>query len=146
MTNRYLIILSEDPLELTATARVTDLALQLKKRGHAVALFMVQNGVFASRSRAPRDLLSPLLAAAIEMVAPGGMLVYCTCSLQPEEGPQRVAALLARGDVERLPVAPHEVGGMAELVTRDGDLRTLPCHLAEEGGIDGFYAARLRRV
>jgi 16S rRNA (cytosine967-C5)-methyltransferase len=87
-----------------------------------------------------------LLAAAVEMVAPGGLLVYCTCSLQPEEGPQRIDALLARGGVERLAVAPHEVGDMAELVTSDGDLRTLPCHLAEEGGIDGFYAARLRRV
>jgi hypothetical protein len=69
MTQRYVIILSEDPLELTATARVTDLALQLKKRGHAVTLFMVQNGVFASRSRSPRDPLGPLLAASIDVLA-----------------------------------------------------------------------------
>ncbi len=87
-----------------------------------------------------------LLAAAIEMVAPGGMLVYCTCSLQPEEGPQRVAALVARGGVERLPIAAEEVGGLKELVTAEGDLRSLPCHLADQGGLDGFYAARLRRL
>ena len=87
-----------------------------------------------------------LLAAAIEMVAPGGMLVYCTCSLQPEEGPQRVAALIARGGVERLPIAAEEVGGLPELVTGEGDLRSLPCHLADQGGLDGFYAARLRRL
>ena len=68
MTQRYLIILSEDPLELTATARVTDLALQLKKRGHAVTLFMVQNGVLASRSRAPRDPLGSLLAASVDVL------------------------------------------------------------------------------
>jgi 16S rRNA (cytosine967-C5)-methyltransferase len=35
---------------------------------------------------------------------------------------------------------------MNELITPDGDLRTLPCHLAEQGGMDGFYAARLRRM
>jgi hypothetical protein len=69
MTHRYLIILSEDPLELTSAARVTDLALQLKQRGHAVTLFMVQNGVLASRSRAPRDPLGPLLAASVDVLA-----------------------------------------------------------------------------
>jgi 16S rRNA (cytosine967-C5)-methyltransferase len=35
---------------------------------------------------------------------------------------------------------------MAPLIGPDGDLRTLPCHLAEQGGMDGFYAARLRRL
>ena len=33
-----------------------------------------------------------------------------------------------------------------EFIDGDGDLRTLPCHLPERGGMDGFYAARLRRV
>jgi 16S rRNA (cytosine967-C5)-methyltransferase len=32
-----------------------------------------------------------------------------------------------------------------DAITADGDLRTLPCHLAEKGGMDGFYAARLRK-
>ncbi len=87
-----------------------------------------------------------LLAAAVEMLAPGGTLIFSTCSLEPEEGPARVAALLASGaPVAREPVRPSELGGMAELVSRDGDLRTLPCHLAGAGGMDGFYAARLVR-
>jgi 16S rRNA (cytosine967-C5)-methyltransferase len=88
-----------------------------------------------------------LLDAAVAMLAPGGTLIYCTCSLQPQEGPDRVAALLARHrDVSRQPVAPDEVGGLAELLTPHGDLRTLPSHLAAQGGMDGFYAARLRRA
>jgi len=88
-----------------------------------------------------------LLAAAVDMTAPGGLLVYCTCSLQPEEGPARIAALLAAGaPVARLPVDPAEIGNLPELVTREGDLRTLPCHLSEDGGLDGFYACRLRRL
>ncbi|MBM3518517.1 MAG: MFS transporter [Alphaproteobacteria bacterium] len=86
-----------------------------------------------------------LLAAAAAMVAPGGVLVYAVCSIEPEEGSQRVAAFLARGGFARVPVQPSELGGHAELIDGAGDLRTLPCHLPEQGGLDGFYAARLRR-
>jgi 16S rRNA (cytosine967-C5)-methyltransferase len=87
-----------------------------------------------------------LLDAAVAMTRPGGTLVYAVCSLQPEEGPHRIAALIERGAaVERVPVEPGEVGGLAELLTPAGELRTLPCHLAEAGGMDGFYACRLRR-
>jgi 16S rRNA (cytosine967-C5)-methyltransferase len=87
-----------------------------------------------------------LLQAAASMVKPGGVIVYCTCSLQPPEGAERIAALL-RGNaaVERIPIDAAEVGGQPEFITPAGDLRTLPCHLGELGGIDGFFAARLRR-
>ena len=88
-----------------------------------------------------------LLAAAVEMTAPGGILVYAACSLQPEEGPERIAALLESGaPVARVPVEPREVFGRADWLSPEGDLRTLPCHLAELGGMDGFYACRLRRL
>jgi 16S rRNA (cytosine967-C5)-methyltransferase len=91
-------------------------------------------------------LQARLLNAAVAMVRPGGLVVYCVCSLEPEEGPAQVAALLARNaSVERVPVAADELGGAAEFVTPEGDVRTLPCHWAERGGIDGFYIARLRR-
>ena len=88
-----------------------------------------------------------LLAAAVEMLAPGGTLVFCVCSLEPQEGVNQVERLLARGvPVERRPVDPAEVGGLGECVSADGDLRTLPCHLAALDGLDGFYAARLVRT
>jgi 16S rRNA (cytosine967-C5)-methyltransferase len=91
-------------------------------------------------------LQARLLRAAIAMIKPGGTIVFCTCSLQPEEGPAQVAALLQEGaEVERLRIQPSEVGGIDSLIDGKGDLRTLPCHLAEQGGIDGFFAARLRR-
>jgi 16S rRNA (cytosine967-C5)-methyltransferase len=93
------------------------------------------------------DLQARLLTAAVAMVRPGGILIYCTCSLQPEEGPQQIARLLdGRAAVERVPVTAAEVGGLVELITADGDLRTLPCHLPDQGGLDGFYAARLRKL
>jgi 16S rRNA (cytosine967-C5)-methyltransferase len=86
-----------------------------------------------------------LLDAAADMLAPGGTLVYCVCSLQPEEGTERVSALLARDPrFARVAIEADETDGLAELVTDGGDMRSLPCHLAESGGLDGFYAARLR--
>jgi 16S rRNA (cytosine967-C5)-methyltransferase len=88
-----------------------------------------------------------LLARAVEMLRPGGILVYCTCSIQPEEGEAQVDALLASGaPVERVAVRPREVGGVEEFVNARGELRTLPGQAEGLGGIDGFFAARLRRV
>jgi 16S rRNA (cytosine967-C5)-methyltransferase len=88
-----------------------------------------------------------LLRAAVDIVRPGGTLVYCTCSLEPEEGPERVAALLRSGaPVEHRPIEPAEIGAPPEWVTPEGDLRTLPCHLAEHDGLDGFYAVRLVKL
>jgi len=89
-----------------------------------------------------------LLKKAVTLLKPGGTLVYCTCSLEPEEGERAVAALLAtESAVRRAPVDAGEVAGLTEIITADGDLRTLPCHLPHEdprlGGLDGFYAARL---
>jgi 16S rRNA (cytosine967-C5)-methyltransferase len=81
------------------------------------------------------------------MVADGGTLVFAVCSLEPEEGPDQVKDFLRRhGEFRREPVSATDVFNHAEFVSVDGDLRTLPCHLAEIGGMDGFYAARLRRL
>ena len=87
-----------------------------------------------------------LLDAAAEMVADGGLLVFAVCSLEREEGVEQIARFLRRHTAfRREPVRPADIFGMAELISAEGDLRTLPCHLAEAGGMDGFYAARLRR-
>jgi len=80
----------------------------------------------------------------VRLVRAGGIILYCTCSLQPEEGPDRIAAALKRyPSLARAPIRPEELFGFKELVTPDGDLRSLPSHLPQLGGIDGFYAARL---
>ncbi len=91
-------------------------------------------------------LQDELLEAAFAMLAPGGLLVYATCSLQPEEGPRRIEAFVARRpELVPLPIKAQEIGGLAEAVTPEGNLRTLPCHWRDRGGLDGFFAARLRR-
>lgn len=86
-----------------------------------------------------------LLDAAAEMTAPDGLLVYAACSLEPEEGVEQVASFLRRRtDFKRIPIAAVEVFDGA-FVSPDGDLRTLPCFWVQHGGMDGFYAARLKR-
>jgi 16S rRNA (cytosine967-C5)-methyltransferase len=88
-----------------------------------------------------------LLECAAAMVAPGGLLVFAVCSLEREEGEEQIDAFLAaHPEFSRAPVTAGEMFGHEEWITAQGDLRTLPCHLAEIGGMDGFYAARLRRL
>jgi len=85
-----------------------------------------------------------LIANAAQMLAPGGRLVYCTCSLQKEEGEDRIShALKTISSLKRSPITADEIGGLTQAITENGEMRTLPCHLAELGGLDGFFAARL---
>ncbi len=82
-----------------------------------------------------------LLQHAVELLKPDGLLVYAVCSLQEEEGPQRLEALLARAkQLERIPVQAVELPGLEQAITKAGDVHTLPSM-----GVDGFYIARLRR-
>lgn len=93
-----------------------------------------------------------LLDRAAALLRPGGRLVYCTCSIEPEEGEHQIAALLRRNpDMQRAPVTAAEIGGLDACIAANGDVRTLPCHLPNEdsrlAGMDGFFMARLiRRV
>ena len=88
---------------------------------------------------------SKLLDAAARRTKSGGRLVYCVCSLEPEEGEGQVAAFLARTAGMSLdPIAADEGGAPAASVKPDGTLRILPHHLP--GGLDGFYVARFRKA
>ncbi|MBT3916384.1 MAG: MFS transporter [Rhodospirillaceae bacterium] len=80
-----------------------------------------------------------LLNAAAEMVKPEGIIVFATCSLQPEEGPDVIEAFLtAHPNWQRQPINAQEIGDNAEFITDAGDLRTFPYFR-----MDGFFAARL---
>lgn len=91
------------------------------------------------------DVQHRLLDAAAERVKPGGRLVYCVCSLEPEEGEAQVRAFLKRHpEFSVVPIAAGEGGAPGASVTRDGWLRLLPHHM--EGGMDGFFVARFSRA
>jgi 16S rRNA (cytosine967-C5)-methyltransferase len=96
------------------------------------------------------ELQRAMLSNAATLLQPGGVLVFCTCSLEPEEGEQQAQAFLAsRSDFQRVPIDAAEIAAAPEWITRLGDLRTFPFHLplqpSELSGMDGFYAVRLRR-
>ncbi len=126
-------ILLDAPCSATGTIRRHPDVAWTKKPGDVGALAAVQK---------------KMLDRAAELLAPGGRLVYCTCSLEPDEGELQIAALLRRNpDLKRVPVTPEEIGGLPECINAEGELRTLPFHLKGEtsrlSGLDGFFAARL---
>jgi 16S rRNA (cytosine967-C5)-methyltransferase len=107
--------------------------------------------------KAPGDIVAlsslqrRLLARAIDLTRSGGTVVYCTCSLEPEEGEEIVSALAEQdGRVRRKPITVAEFPALAEFITPLGELRTLPCAWPDPDprmhGLDGFFAARLERV
>jgi len=106
-------------------------------RRHPDVLWAARPGDVASLA----GVQSRLLDAAADKTRPGGRLVYCVCSLEPEEGEAQVEAFLARRPDMRLdPIASGEAGAPAASLTARGTLRLLPHQL--EGGQDGFFAAR----
>jgi 16S rRNA (cytosine967-C5)-methyltransferase len=92
------------------------------------------------------ELQAQLLPRVARWVRPGGLLVYATCSLEPEEGEQQIERFLAEHSAFAIDrVLPDELP--EGLVAHErGWLRTLPGMLVERGGLDGFFMVRLMRV
>jgi 16S rRNA (cytosine967-C5)-methyltransferase len=88
-----------------------------------------------------------LILRAVSCLNPGGVLVYCVCSLEPQEGERQAEWAVAQG-LEVLPISAQELDGWAAAVTKDGFVRTHPGLTVpgEKGGtLDGFFIARFRR-
>ena len=134
-TQPFDAILVDAPCMATGTIRRHPDVAWTKKPGDLAALVALQ---------------ARILDAATRLLKPGGMLVYCTCSLEPEEGELQIAALLRRNpDMMREAIAPSEIGGLTMCINASGELRTLPQHMPDSqprlSGLDGFFAARLKR-
>jgi 16S rRNA (cytosine967-C5)-methyltransferase len=123
-------VLLDAPCSATGTIRRHPDVLRLKRPQDVRALTQAQDR---------------LLAAAPRLLRAGGRLIYAVCSLQPDEGPQRVAAALARGQWRLEPFTRAELAALPEARTEEGFLRSHPGMWAERGGMDGFFAARLVR-
>lgn len=129
-------VLLDAPCTSTGTIRRHPDILRLKRPGDLTKLC---------------ELQARLLDNARRIVRPGGLIVYSTCSLEPEEGEHQVERLLTAGSgLERVPVRAGVIGAEPDWVTPSGDLRTFPFHMPLVGerlsGLDGFFAARLRRA
>ena len=122
-------ILLDAPCSATGTYRRNPDVLWAAKPGDVAALAGVQ---------------ARLLDSAARRVKPGGRLVYCVCSLEPEEGEAQTAGFLARNPGFALaPMTPGEGGAPEASLRADGTLRILPHHRV--GGTDGFFVARYAR-
>jgi len=108
-----------------------------------------------ARVKRPEDvtvlaaLQARMLDRAVELLRPGGILVYCTCSLEPEEGEALFQEAVFRHNLTPLPVLAGEIGGLDDAITPAGTVRTLPCHLPlpepRLAGLDGFFIGRWRK-
>ncbi len=124
-------VLLDAPCSATGTIRRHPDVPYLKRQSDILALTQMQD---------------QLLAAATDMLKPGGRLVYAVCSLQPEEGPARAEAALARLPLDPDPIRRSELPELAAAIGREGQVRTHPGLWPQYGGLDGFFIARFKRV
>jgi 16S rRNA (cytosine967-C5)-methyltransferase len=90
-------------------------------------------------------LQAAMLDHALSLLKPGGRLVYCTCSLLPDEGECQVEEALARHDGLSVDRTALDIPGIDPAwITEEGGLRLRPDYWADKGGMDGFYMALLR--
>jgi 16S rRNA (cytosine967-C5)-methyltransferase len=123
-------VLLDSPCTATGTLRRHPDAAWLRRPSDIEAL--------AQRQKA-------LLARAAGYLKPGGVLVYAVCSLEPEESEHVIADAPSLG-LRPAPLIATEFNGLDQAITPLGWLRTLPNHQAEQGGMDGFFAARFIRT
>ena len=93
-------------------------------------------------------LQAQLLARAVELARPGGLIIYSTCSLEPEEGEDQARRALVALPVAPAPISPEELAGLGT-ISREGWACTLPSDLPAAdrrlAGLSGFFIARFRR-
>lgn len=110
-------------------------------RRHPEVLYRARPRIIAEAA----DFQARMIARAARSVAPGGCLVYSVCSLEPEEGDSIVGDFLRRH--HDFTIAPPAAGELPDFVpvAAEGWIRILPGLLEQDGGLDGFFAARLVR-
>lgn len=106
-------------------------------RRHPEVLYRARPRIIAANA----ELQSKLLDRAVQWVKPGGTLVYSVCSLEPQEGEEIIAGFLRSHEEFRI----DRPTGLPVFVTAaaEGWIRIVPGLLAEKGGLDGFFMARL---
>jgi 16S rRNA (cytosine967-C5)-methyltransferase len=128
-------VLLDAPCSSTGTIRRHPDIARLKRPGDISGLSALQE---------------QMLDRAVTLLKPGGILLYCTCSLEPEEGEIQYERAIARHGLKPLPVEPREIGNAIEVITPRGTIRTLPSHLAAGdvrlAGLDGFFVGRCQKA
>jgi 16S rRNA (cytosine967-C5)-methyltransferase len=92
------------------------------------------------------ELQESLLDRVADWLKPGGVLVFATCSLEQAEGERQIERLLAASDAFALDPVEAEILPAGIVPAAEGWVRTLPSMLAEQGRLDGFFIARLKKT
>lgn len=123
------MVLLDAPCTATGTMRRNPDAIWLKKPEDIAAMVQIQQD---------------LLENSAKMLKSGGVLLYCTCSLQKQEGEVQVNNFLEKHpEFSVKAIQPEEVVELEPAITDEGYLRILPYYWAAYGGLDGFFIARL---
>ena len=131
---RFDAILLDAPCSATGTIRRHPDIAHLKRAQDIVSLAGLQER---------------MLDRVVGLLKPGGILLYCTCSLEPEEGEYQFKRMCARTDLKALPIESTEIGNFTDAITPSGTVRTLPSQIPAEnarlGGLDGFFMGRWQK-
>jgi 16S rRNA (cytosine967-C5)-methyltransferase len=134
--NDFDIILLDAPCSATGTIRKNPDVMINKKHSNILEYAKTQK---------------QLLNQATKSLKKGGVLYYCVCSIQPEEGQAQIDKILKENKkLERLEFTHKELEqkkaeSLKFIITEKGDIRILPFYLKEKGGMDGFFLARIAR-
>lgn len=92
-----------------------------------------------------QSLQFELIKSAIRMIKPGGRLIVCTCSLQPQEGEALANTISNYESLAPFAITRNELPDLAESVTKGGFMRVTPAVWRSHGGMDGFFIARFSK-
>ena len=125
-------IILDAPCSSTGTLRKNPEIMHQKKDSDIVSLSKLQ---------------SDLLDAAWDLLKEGGTLLYCTCSLEKEEGEHQIENFIKRKKNSLLDkINNNEINKKLNVSNQNKWLRIFPNSLNYEGGNDGFFIARIKKI
>jgi 16S rRNA (cytosine967-C5)-methyltransferase len=106
-----------------------------------------KKGNYFSHMRSLIEIQRALLDSASKMIKSGGFIIYSVCSLEKEEGENQIVDFIKKNSKFIIdPIKESEIDIAKKAITKEGFIKTLPFFNSEEGGMDGFFIARLTKI
>lgn len=119
----------------------------LRKNPDILWRLSYKKGNYFSHMRSVIDIQRGLLDSASKMLKSGGILIYSVCSLEKEEGENQIVDFIKKNSKFIIdPIKESEIDITKKAITKEGFIKTLPFFNSEEGGMDGFFIARLTKI
>ena len=101
---------------------------------------------YKEKMRKLNNLQTKLLNSASKMINKNGILIYSVCSLEPEEGENRIKDFLLKNkDFKIIPIKTNDIYISSQSITKEGFVKTYPFMYSNKGGMDGFFVAKLEK-